>query len=115
MLDGMETVPAFPPLTGLQRLMVPEVSNFPGLGPAVPKEGNGRIQGQDLSFRSLMQGGPTGHCSDPASALGIHSLSDTLTVPTLQCSSKWISWMNQLLSMTPFGRPAGDHVCAVGF
>lgn len=55
MLAGVETAPAFPPLTsGPQHFTVPEVSNFPGLRPAVPKEGNERI------LRSKLQEPDTG-------------------------------------------------------
>lgn len=80
MLDGLETALAFPPLTsGLQCFTVPEVSDFPGLRPAMPKEENEWIQGQDQSFRSQAAQQPgTGRLhrsgSDPASVLGIHIL-----------------------------------------
>lgn len=75
MLAGVETAPAFPPLTsGPQHFTVPEVSNFPGLRPAVPKEGmNGSC---DPSFGSLIRGGPTGYCLTPIVCLE-YSLSVT--------------------------------------
>lgn len=65
-LDSVGTALAFPPLTsGLRRFMVPELSNPPGLRPAIPKVGDEWIQGQDRALgarqpSSPVQGGPTG-------------------------------------------------------